>query len=191
MLLVAGDNISTDDIMPAGQRVLPYWSSVYASAPFTFEAVDPHYAERAESTRTQGGHAIIGGTNYGQGSSRENAALVPRYLGLQVVVAKSFARIHWQNLICFGALPLTFTREEDVAQLAQGDRIVIEDVYAQLGSGETITAHIPGKGEMTLHHGLSPRQRELITQGASSTTFANVTLKTLPSRLHQLEWMQA
>ena len=165
VLLVAGDNISTDDIMPAGQRVLPYWSSVYASAPFTFEAVDPHYAERAESTRTQGGHAIIGGTNYGQGSSRENAALVPRYLGLQVVVAKSFARIHWQNLICFGALPLTFTREEDVAQLAQGDRIVIEDVYAQLGSGETITAHIPGKGEMTLHHGLSPRQRELITQG--------------------------
>jgi aconitate hydratase len=165
VLLVAGDNISTDDIMPAGQRVLPYWSSVYASAPFTFEAVDPHYAERAESTRTQGGHAIIGGTNYGQGSSRENAALVPRYLGLQVVVAKSFARIHWQNLICFGALPLTFTREEDVAQLAQGDRIVIEDVYAQLGSGETLTAHIPGKGEMTLHHGLSPRQRELITQG--------------------------
>ncbi len=84
---------------------------------------------------------------------------------LQVVVAKSFARIHWQNLICFGALPLTFTREEDIAQLAQGDRIVIEDVYAQLGSGETLTAHIPGKGEMTLHHGLSPRQRELITQG--------------------------
>lgn len=165
VLLVTGDNISTDDIMPAGQRVLPYWSSVYASAPFTFEAVDPHYAERAESTRTQGGHAIIGGTNYGQGSSRENAALVPRYLGLQVVVAKSFARIHWQNLICFGALPLTFTREEDIAQLAQGDRIVIEDVYAQLGSGETLTAHIPGKGEMTLHHGLSPRQRELITQG--------------------------
>jgi len=165
VLLVAGDNISTDDIMPAGQRVLPYWSSVYASAPFTFEAVDPDYAERAESTRTQGGHVIIGGANYGQGSSRENAALVPRYLGLQVVVAKSFARIHWQNLICFGALPLTFTREEDIAQLAQGDRIVIEDVYAQLGSGETLTAHIPGKGEMTLHHGLSPRQRELITQG--------------------------
>ncbi len=165
VLLVTGDNISTDDIMPAGQRVLPYWSSVYASAPFTFEAVDPHYAERAESTRTQGGHAIIGGTNYGQGSSRENAALVPRYLGLQVVVAKSFARIHWQNLICFGALPLTFTREEDSARLTQGDCLVIEGLYAQLERGDTLTAHIPGKGELTLHHGLSPRQRELIAQG--------------------------
>ncbi|MFP3341052.1 aconitate hydratase [Halomonas sp. SIMBA_159] len=165
VLLVAGDNISTDDIMPAGQRVLPYWSSVYASAPFTFEAVDPDYAERAESTRTQGGHVIIGGANYGQGSSRENAALVPRYLGLQVVVAKSFARIHWQNLICFGALPLTFTREEDIAQLAQGDRLVIEDLYAQLESGATLTGQIPGKGEITLHHGFSSRQRELITQG--------------------------
>lgn len=165
VLLVTGDNISTDDIMPAGQRVLPYWSSVYASAPFTFEAVDPHYAERAESTRTQGGHAIIGGTNYGQGSSRENAALVPRYLGLQVVVAKSFARIHWQNLICFGALPLTFTREEDSARLTQGDCLVIEGLYAQLERGDTLTAHIPGKSELTLHHGLSPRQRELIAQG--------------------------
>ncbi|KAE8437559.1 MULTISPECIES: aconitate hydratase [Halomonadaceae] len=165
VLLVTGDNISTDDIMPAGQRVLPYWSSVYASAPFTFEAVDPTYAERADSTRTQGGHAIIGGANYGQGSSRENAALVPRYLGLQVVVAKSFARIHWQNLICFGALPLTFTREQDNALPAEGDRLVIEDLYEQLECGDTLTAHVPGKGELTLHHGLSPRQRELIAQG--------------------------
>ena len=165
VLRVAGDNISTDDIMPAGQRVLPYWSSVYASAPFTFEAVDPTYAERAESTRTQGGHVIIGGENYGQGSSRENAALVPRYLGLQVVVARSFARIHWQNLICFGALPLTFTREEDSAQLTTDDRLVIEDMYAQLEQGDTLIAQLPGKGDITLHHGLSPRQRELITQG--------------------------
>ncbi len=165
VLLVTGDNISTDDIMPAGQRVLPYWSSVYASAPFTFEAVDPHYAERAEQTRTQGGHAIVGGANYGQGSSRENAALVPRYLGLQVVVADSFARIHWQNLICFGALPLTFTHAEDRAQLKEGDHLVIEELYSQLESGDTLKAHIPGKGELRLHHGLSPRQRELIAQG--------------------------
>ncbi|WP_240610021.1 hypothetical protein [Billgrantia endophytica] len=121
ILLVAGDNVSTDDIMPAGRRVMPYWSSVYASAPFTFEAIDADYVRRAEATREHGGHAIVAGHNYGQGFSRENAALVPRYLGLQVVLAKSFARIHWQNLICFGALPLSFIEEADAARLEQGD----------------------------------------------------------------------
>ena len=165
VLLVTGDNISTDDIMPAGQRVMPYWSSVYASAPFTFEAVDPDYATRAEATRTRGGHAIVGGHNYGQGSSRENAALVPRYLGLQVVLARSFARIHWQNLICFGALPLTFLDDADAARLAQDDRIVIRDLHAQLAAGPALVAEIVGKGELRLHHGLSQRQRTLLAAG--------------------------
>ncbi|MGL6215698.1 MAG: aconitate hydratase, partial [Billgrantia desiderata] len=165
VLLVTGDNISTDDIMPAGQRVMPYWSSVYASAPFTFEAVDPGYASRAEPTRGQGGHAIVAGHNYGQGSSRENAALVPRYLGLQVVLAKSFARIHWQNLICFGALPLTFVEEQDAARLEQGDSLVIRDLHDQLASGPTLDAEVIGKGSFRLHHGLTPRQRELIAMG--------------------------
>ncbi|OAZ93477.1 aconitate hydratase [Halomonas sp. G11] len=165
VLLVVGDNISTDDIMPAGQRVLPYWSSIYASAPFTFEAVDDTYATRADTTRTQGGHVIVGGVNYGQGSSRENAALVPRYLGLQVVIAKSFARIHWQNLICFGALPLTFCQPEDSGRLSQGDIIVIKDLYNQLAKGDDLIAEIPGKGTMTLHHGLTERQKTLIAQG--------------------------
>ncbi|MEG3079329.1 aconitate hydratase [Halomonas sp. 5021] len=165
VLLVVGDNISTDDIMPAGQRVLPYWSSIYASAPFTFEAVDDTYATRADTTRTQGGHVIVGGVNYGQGSSRENAALVPRYLGLQVVIAKSFARIHWQNLICFGALPLTFCHPEDSERLGQGDMIVIRDLYNQLAKGDDLIAEVPGKGTMTLHHGLTERQKTLIAQG--------------------------
>lgn len=165
VLLVTGDNISTDDIMPAGQRVMPYWSSIYASAPFTFEAVDPDYAQRAEATRHLGGHIIVGGHNYGQGSSRENAALVPRYLGLQAVLAKSFARIHWQNLICFGALPLTFIDQGDADRLAQGDSVVIENVHAQIASGPTLEAEIVGKGMVRLHHGLSERQRELLRVG--------------------------
>ncbi|PAU75202.1 aconitate hydratase [Halomonas salipaludis] len=165
VLLVTGDNISTDDIMPAGQRVMPYWSSVYASAPFTFEAVDPDYAARAEATRTRSGHAIVGGHNYGQGSSRENAALVPRYLGLQVVLARSFARIHWQNLICFGALPLTFLDDADAARLTQDDRIVIRDLHAQLAAGPALVAEIVGKGELRLHHGLTRRQRTLLAAG--------------------------
>ncbi|MBE0490012.1 MAG: aconitate hydratase [Halomonas sp.] len=165
VLLVTGDNISTDDIMPAGQRVMPYWSSVYASAPFTFEAVDPDYARRAEATRELGGHAIVGGHNYGQGSSRENAALVPRYLGLQVVVARSFARIHWQNLICFGALPLTFVSPRDAKRLERGDSLVIRDLHAQLAAGPTLAAEVVGKGHFRLHHGLTRRQRELIALG--------------------------
>ncbi|MCE8025278.1 aconitate hydratase [Billgrantia aerodenitrificans] len=165
VLLVTGDNISTDDIMPAGQRVMPYWSSVYASAPFTFEAVDADYARRAEATREFGGHAIVAGHNYGQGSSRENAALVPRYLGLQVVLAKSFARIHWQNLICFGALPLTFVDERDGGRLEQGDSLVIRDLHAQLAAGAELTAEVVGKGTLRLHHGLTPRQRELLASG--------------------------
>lgn len=165
VLMVTGDNISTDDIMPAGQRVMPYWSSIYASAPFTFEAVDSDYAQRAEATRHLGGHIIVGGHNYGQGSSRENAALVPRYLGLQAVLAKSFARIHWQNLICFGALPLTFINQGDADRLAQGDSVLIENVHAQIASGPTLEAEIVGKGMVRLHHGLSERQRELLRVG--------------------------
>lgn len=164
VLLVTGDNVSTDDIMPAGQRVMPYWSSVYASAPFTFEPIDESYASRAESAREQGGHAIVAGHNYGQGSSRENAALVPRYLDLQVVLAKSFARIHWQNLVCFGALPLTFADEADAARLAQGERLVIRDLHAQLAAGPDLVAEVAGR-TLRLHHGLSQRQRELLAVG--------------------------
>jgi len=165
VLLVTGDNISTDDIMPAGQRVMPYWSSIYASAPFTFEAIDPGYINRAEQSRSLGGHAIVGGHNYGQGSSRENAALVPRYLGLQVIVAKSFARIHWQNLVCFGALPLTFVNEEESNLIVRGDRLVIRDVHLQLSNGPELIADVIGKCKLRLHHGLSERQRELLLKG--------------------------
>jgi len=109
VLLKAGDNVSTDDIIPAGVRILPYWSKIPKVAEFAFERIDETYATRAKESRDRGEtHIIVAGSNYGQCSSRENGALAPRYLGLQMVIAKSFARIHWQNLINFGVLPLTF-----------------------------------------------------------------------------------
>ena len=101
-----GDNISTDEILPAGARVLPFRSDVARLAEFTFGQVDKGYVERA---REAGAHVIVAGENYGQGSSREHAVIAPRYLGLRLVIAKSYARIHWQNLANFGVLAAEFT----------------------------------------------------------------------------------
>jgi predicted aconitate hydratase len=164
VLLKVGDNISTDDIMPAGARVLPIWSNIAASAEFTFEAVDPGYVARARE-RGEAGHIIIGGDNYGQGSSRENAALVPRALGLQVVIAKSFARIHWQNLPCFGVLPLTFENPSDFEQLTQGDTIEIHNLREQIGTGTRVTATVNGENTITLKQELSARQQNIFSAG--------------------------
>jgi len=164
ILLKVGDNISTDDIMPAGARVLPIWSNIEASSEHTFEAVDPGYTTRA---RTQGeaGHIIVAGDNYGQGSSRENAALVPRALGLQVVIAKSIARIHWQNLPCFGVLPLTLDNPKDLDQLQQGDVIRIDHLRDQLAAGTRITATVNDHQTITLRHELSTRQQAIFSSG--------------------------
>src|SRR5699024_3890356 len=104
--LRVGDNVSTDEIMPAGSRVLPYRSNIPKIAELVYVQVDDTYPGRAKEV--SGGHAIVGGDNYGQGSSREPAVMAPRCLGLRVVVAQSFARIHWQNLANFGVLPLDF-----------------------------------------------------------------------------------
>src|SRR5690606_9130028 len=116
-----GDNVSTDEIMPAGARVLPFRSNIPKIADFSFDMIDTTYHDRALEVRETGGHAVIGGGNYGQGSSREHAALAPRYLGLRLVIARGFARIHWQNLVNFGIVPLEFTRDEDYAAIEQGD----------------------------------------------------------------------
>jgi len=108
----------------------------------------------------------VGGENYGQGSSREHAALAPRYLGLQLVIAKSFARIHWQNLINFGILPLTFVSEEDYKKMNQGDVIVLEDVIHVIKNSHELTVMIEGKGtEIRLRHTLSERQIEVLAEG--------------------------
>ena len=165
ILLKVGDDISTDDIMPAGARVMPYWSNIPKTSEFTFELVDDTYAKRArQGGATRPGHAIVAGTNYGQGSSRENAALAPRYLGLEVVLAKSFARIHWQNLINFGVLPLTFSDPAIFDRLEIGDVVEIAGIEAGLSSGQTVTANINGK-PLALRHGLSARQIDLLLRG--------------------------
>lgn len=167
VLLKTGDDISTDDIMPAGARVMPYWSNIPKTSEFTFEPIDETYPERTkQGGRERAGHAIVGGSNYGQGSSRENAALAPRYLGLETVLAKSFARIHWQNLINFGVLPLTFVDPADYDRLELGDVIEIEDVSGALFKGAEIQATLRGgKESIRLRHDLSPRQIEILLKG--------------------------
>lgn len=165
VVLKVGDNISTDEIMPAGARVLPYRSNIPKISQFCFDIIDDTYAKRAKDLRDQNkSHAIIGGENYGQGSSREHAALAPRYLGLQLVIAKSFARIHWENLVNFGVLPLTFANPKDYEQLQQGDVIEINDVLAALKAGKDLTANANGK-TIKLKHKLSDRQIEILAAG--------------------------
>ncbi|MBV8161972.1 MAG: aconitate hydratase, partial [Acidimicrobiia bacterium] len=126
VLLKVGDNVSTDEIMPAGQRVLPFRSNIPKMAEFVFDAVDESFPQRALDVRDAGGHLVVGGENYGQGSSREHAAIAPRFLGLRAVIAKSFARIHWQNLVNFGILPLEFADPADYDRIVQGGVLVLD-----------------------------------------------------------------
>ncbi len=168
ILLTLGDNISTDEIMPAGQKVLPFRSNIPAIADFVYYQVDETYVDRARET---GDHAIVGGDNYGQGSSREHAAIAPRHLGLRVVVARSFARIHWQNLANFGILALTFTDPTDLDELVIGDILVIDGIYDILRSGRLdIPAHV-GERSLSLTHQLSPRQAEMLLVGGLIPVF--------------------
>ncbi len=164
VLLRVGDDISTDEIMPAGARVLPYRSNVPKIAEFCFDVVDATYPKRALAQRARGGHAIVGGSNYGQGSSREHAALAPRYLGLWTVVARSFARIHYQNLVSFGILPLVFVDPEDHDRIGRGDTLRIEGVEKALRAGERVRATVNGQ-PLALRHTLSPRQVDIVLAG--------------------------
>ena len=166
IMLKVGDNISTDAILPAGARVLPYRSNIPKISQFAFDILDNTYHERALATQKTSGHAIIGGENYGQGSSREHAALAPRYLGLRVVIVKSFARIHWQNLINFGILPLTFKNPADYDKLKQDDVLHIKDIHKAIKNGQDILATVDGKNlTLKLNHTLSPRQIEILLIG--------------------------
>jgi aconitate hydratase len=158
-----GDDVSTDAILPAGARVLPYRSNITKLAEFAFGQIDEDYPERA---RKAGQHAIVGGANYGQGSSREHAAIVPRYLGLRVVIARSYARIHWQNLINFGLLPLEFTNAGDYDDTHLGDQLVIEDVRDALAGGMRIDVRNTSTGQVyQVRHRLSPRQVDIVLAG--------------------------
>jgi aconitate hydratase len=161
VLLKVGDDVSTDDIIPAGARVMPFWSNIPKVSEYAFEPIDDTYPNRA---RQSAGHVIVAGNNYGQGSSRENAALAPRYLGLEAVLAKSFARIHWQNLANFGVLPLSFTEPSDYEALQLGDVIKIEGITAALMDGRDIMATVNDK-PLRLNHDLTRRQIDLLLQG--------------------------
>jgi aconitate hydratase len=166
VLLVVGDDLSTDGIMPAGARVLPFRSNIPKISEFCFEGVDPTYPERALQVRDSGGHCIVAGSNYGQGSSREHAALAPRFLGLRVVLAKGFARIHWQNLVDFGVLPLRFAGDPTQVDLHPGDVLRFDDLHRQIQSGAEVRATV-GDGERTVlgRHDLSERQVEVLLAG--------------------------
>lgn len=169
VLLRVGDNISTDEILPAGARVLPYRSNIPAISRFAFEQVDSRYVERAEDAR-ETGHVIVGGWNYGQGSSREHAALAPRYLGLRMVIARSFARIHRQNLVNFGVLPVTFEDPEEYSRVELGDVLEVSELQARLGATGTGTITIRNTSrDRSFKAGvdLSSRQLEQIRAGGS------------------------
>ena len=162
LTLKVGDNITTDHIMPAGAKILPYRSNVPKLSEFCFTVCDETFPQRA---RAAGRSIIVGGANYGQGSSREHAALVPMYLGVRAVVAKSFARIHAANLINYGILPLTFVNADDYDRLTQGDDLTISGIFAGLESGKfTLTDRTTGE-TFALACELSPRQREILRDG--------------------------
>lgn len=170
VLLKVGDGISTDEIMPAGQRVLPYRSNIPEISEFTYIQIDDSYPERARAAK--GGHAVVGGGNYGQGSSREHAAIAPRYLGLRVVIAKNFARIHWQNLVNFGILPLEFMQEFDYDSIALGDVLAMRGLRSALQRGGEIEVENTTKGEKYgLRHRLSRRQVEMVLAGGLIPVF--------------------
>lgn len=161
VLLKVSDNISTDEISPAGAKVLPYRSNIPKISEFTYSQVDSDYA--AKTKKHKNGHVIIGGDNYGQGSSREHAALAPRYLGLQIVIAKSFARIHWQNLINFGILPLTFKNPKDYDEINEGDSVELKG-FPDILKDKTFKIKINDKC-IEVEQDLSERQKEILAVG--------------------------
>ncbi len=166
VLLKVGDDVSTDEIMPAGSRVLPFRSNIPKISEFVFDIVDETYSRRATDVRCQGGHFIVGGRNYGQGSSREHAAIAPRYLGLRAVLTISFARIHWQNLANFGIVPLTFEDETDYGRIDQGDVLRIEDLRSQVQAGHTVeVTNVTKDQTYKTRHDLSGRQIDMLLAG--------------------------
>ena len=162
LVLKVGDNITTDHIMPAGAKILPYRSNIPHLSQFCFGVCDKTFPERAKAA---GQSIVVGGSNYGQGSSREHAALVPLYLGVRAVIAKSFARIHAANLINAGIMPLTFADPADYDALNQGDTLSLADVYAGMDSGiVTLTDETTGK-TIALKADFTDRQKAILKAG--------------------------
>ena len=166
VLLKLGNNITTDDIMPAGSKVLPFRSNIPAISEFVFENIDNTFSRRANEAREKGGAIIVGGENYGQGSSREHAAIAPMYLGIQAVIVKSFARIHRANLINFGILPLLFKSEQDYDRIEQGDVLEVKDALSAVKGSQTFTVVNQTKEYIfDVTANLNLREKELILKG--------------------------
>lgn len=163
ILLKMGDDVSTDEILPAGAKVLPYRSNIQKIDDFSFERIDPTYLERARAVRGTTGHAVVAGRNYGQGSSREHAAIAPRNLGLRIVLAKGFARIHRQNLINYGVLPLVFADLADYDRLDKDDILHARDLRRTLESAKDIT--LDCNGPISTRHDLTTKQIKVILAG--------------------------
>ena len=162
LVLKVGDNITTDHIMPAGAKILPYRSNIPHLSQYCFAVCDETFPERAKAA---GESIIVGGNNYGQGSSREHAALVPLYLGVRAVITKSFARIHAANLINAGIVPLTFENPEDYDKLTQGDALTLSDIYAGLDSGKLILKDVTTGQEFSLICSFTQRQKAILKAG--------------------------
>lgn len=165
VILKVGDNITTDAIMPAGSKVLPFRSNIPAISKFVFEVLDPDFHERAEGAKIG---FIAAGENYGQGSSREHAAIAPRYLGIRAKFAKSFARIHKANLVNFGVLPLVFENPGDYDSMAQAAVIRLENLRADIEQGkDTLVAEIVGTGrKVPLKLSVTDRERQILLAGS-------------------------
>ena len=162
LALKVGDNITTDHIMPAGAKILPYRSNIPHLSQFCFGVCDTSFPERAKAL---GRSIIVGGSNYGQGSSREHAALVPMYLGVRAVITKSFARIHVANLINAGIMPLTFKNPEDYDKLNKGDKLTLSNVFEGMDKGEiTLTNETTGES-FALSCSFTERQKEILKAG--------------------------
>lgn len=162
LILKVGDNITTDHIMPAGAKILPYRSNIPHLSQFCFAVCDETFPERAKAA---GRSVIVGGSNYGQGSSREHAALVPLYLGVRAVVAKSFARIHVANLINVGILPLTFKNPEDYDKLKMNDTLTFSDVHSGMDKGVIMMKDETMGESFELSCSFTERQKDILKAG--------------------------
>ncbi len=163
LVLKVGDNITTDHIMPAGAKILPYRSNIPHLSQFCFGVCDTTFPERAKAL---GESIIVGGSNYGQGSSREHAALVPMYLGVRAVITKSFARIHIANLINAGIMPLTFKNPEDYDRINQGDKLTMKNIFAGMDSGEIMLTDETTGESFPLVCSFTERQKDILKAGS-------------------------
>ncbi len=173
VLLKMGDDISTDEILRAGTEVLPFRSNIPEISKFTLDVVDKNFHDRAMNAKDEhGGHVVVAGENYAQGSSREHAAIAPRYLGQRAVIAKSYARIGWQNLVNFGIPPFEFTSEEDYDDIDQGDILKVENIRGSIENGNSAKLINVTKGnEYKVKHTLSDRQRQAVLDGGVINSF--------------------